>query len=269
MHRSYGSHLCNPPAAPPRSACPGRTSPRAGLLVWFRVWRSWVPGISAGLSRRPCAGVKASALRVTLWSLLCAMVRVACWWFAVRPASGSQRCWHIWSRTASDLTVVRTIGVESEMELAFASLHQFCTPMLGRLERLPAPQREALEIVFGLTRGSAPDPFLVGLAVLSLLSETAGERPLVRGFWLGRGRGAAGTAVFAAGVAGQGSQPYLGARARSVQSPVTCCWIPWPRPAALPPLSLLRPSASCPALRVPRGLTAAWRSRPQSGTSSA
>ena len=80
---------------------------------------------------------------------------------------------------APDLTVVQAIGVESEMELAFASLHQFCVPMLDRLERLPAPQREALEIVFGLTQGSAPDPFLVGLAVLSLLSETAGERPLL------------------------------------------------------------------------------------------
>jgi hypothetical protein len=80
---------------------------------------------------------------------------------------------------ASDLTVVQAIGVESEMELAFASLHQFCAPMLDRLERLPAPQREALEIVFGLTRGSPPDRFLVGLAVLSLLSETAGDRPLL------------------------------------------------------------------------------------------
>ena len=80
---------------------------------------------------------------------------------------------------ASDLTVVRAVGVESEMELAFASLHQFCVPMLDRLERLPAPQREALEIVFGLTQGPAPDRFLVGLAVLSLLSETAGERPLL------------------------------------------------------------------------------------------
>lgn len=80
---------------------------------------------------------------------------------------------------ASGLTVVQAVGVESEMELAFASLHQFCAPMLDRLERLPAPQREALKIVFGLTQGPAPDRFLVGLAVLSLLSETAGERPLL------------------------------------------------------------------------------------------
>ena len=65
------------------------------------------------------------------------------------------------------------------MELAFASLHQLCAPMLDRLERLPAPQRQALEIVFGLSAGAAPDRFLVGLAVLSLFSEVAEERPLL------------------------------------------------------------------------------------------
>ena len=54
---------------------------------------------------------------------------------------------------ASDLTVLRAAGVESEMELAFASLQQLCAPMLDHLERLPGPQREALEIVFGLTSG--------------------------------------------------------------------------------------------------------------------
>jgi DNA-binding CsgD family transcriptional regulator/tetratricopeptide (TPR) repeat protein len=80
---------------------------------------------------------------------------------------------------ASDLTIVRAIGVESEMELAFASLYQFCAPMLDRLERLPAPQRDALKIVFGLAQGSVPDRFLVGLAVLSLLSEATGERPVL------------------------------------------------------------------------------------------
>ena len=94
---------------------------------------------------------------------------------------------------ASDLTVVQAICVESEMELAFASLHQFCAPMLDHLEQLPAPQREALKIVFGLTQGPAPDRFLVGLAVLSLLSETAGERPfcvswMTRSGWIGRRR---------------------------------------------------------------------------------
>src|SRR5882724_1006476 len=73
--------------------------------------------------------------------------------------------------SASDLTLVQAVGVESEMELAFASLHQLCAPLLDRLERLPAPQRQALEIVFGVSAGAAPDRFLVGLAVLSLFSE--------------------------------------------------------------------------------------------------
>ncbi len=75
--------------------------------------------------------------------------------------------------SAQGLTVARAVGVESEMELAFASLHQLCAPLLYRLPRLPVPQREALGIVFGLHSGPAPDRFLVGLAVLSLLSVVA------------------------------------------------------------------------------------------------
>ena len=81
--------------------------------------------------------------------------------------------------SASDLTVVRAVGVESEMELAYASLHQLCAPLLDRLAGLPGPQRQALEIVFGLSAGAPPDRFLVGLAVLSLFSEVAEERPLL------------------------------------------------------------------------------------------
>jgi hypothetical protein len=81
--------------------------------------------------------------------------------------------------SASDLNVVRAAGVQSEMELAFASLHQLCGALLDRLPRLPAPQRQALEIVFGVSPGGAPDRFLVGLAVLSLLSEAAEQRPLL------------------------------------------------------------------------------------------
>ena len=80
---------------------------------------------------------------------------------------------------ASDLTVLHASGVESEMELAFAALHQLCGPLLDRLDRLPGPQRDALEITFGLSKGSAPDRFFVGLAVLGLLSEAAEARPLV------------------------------------------------------------------------------------------
>ena len=75
--------------------------------------------------------------------------------------------------SASDLTVVRAVGVESDMELAFASLHQLCAPLLDRIEELPAPQRQALETVFGLSDGAAPDRFLVGLAVLSLFAAEA------------------------------------------------------------------------------------------------
>src|SRR3954464_1363665 len=70
-------------------------------------------------------------------------------------------------------------GVQAEMELAFASLHQLCAPMLDRRERLPGPQRKALEVVFGLSGGPAPDRFVVGLAVLSLFSELAEKRPLL------------------------------------------------------------------------------------------
>jgi len=81
--------------------------------------------------------------------------------------------------SASDFMVVRAVGVESEMELTYASLHQLCAPLLHRLASLPGPQRRALEIVFGLTSGTAPDRFLVGLAVLSLFSEVAEERPLL------------------------------------------------------------------------------------------
>src|SRR5215210_1442430 len=81
--------------------------------------------------------------------------------------------------SASDLTVVRAVGVESDMELAFASLHQLCGPLLDRLETLPAPQRHAMEVVFGLSAGEVPDRFLVGLAVLSLFSEAAEQRPLL------------------------------------------------------------------------------------------
>jgi hypothetical protein len=73
----------------------------------------------------------------------------------------------------------RAGGVQSEMELPFAALHQLCGPMLDQLDRLPEPQREALATVFGLAAGSAPDPFLVGLATLGLLSEVAEKRPLV------------------------------------------------------------------------------------------
>ena len=80
---------------------------------------------------------------------------------------------------ASGCRVVRAAGVQSEMELAFAGLHQLLGPLLDHLERLPVPQSEALRTVFGVSHGAAPDRFFVGLAVLGLLSEVAQEQPLV------------------------------------------------------------------------------------------
>jgi DNA-binding CsgD family transcriptional regulator len=80
---------------------------------------------------------------------------------------------------SSGCRVALAAGVESEMELAYAGLHQLCAPMLDGLERLPAPQRDALGTAFGLQAGGAPDRFLVGLAVLGLLSDVADERPQV------------------------------------------------------------------------------------------
>ena len=79
----------------------------------------------------------------------------------------------------SGLQLARAAGVESEMELAFAGLHQLCAPFLDRLPRLPGPQADALRSAFGLRSGDAPDRFLVGLAVLTLLSEVADEQPLI------------------------------------------------------------------------------------------
>ena len=81
--------------------------------------------------------------------------------------------------SAGGLRVARVAGVESEMELAFAALHQLCAPMLDKLAGLPDPQRDALGVAFGLTAGTAPDRFLVGLAALSLLSEVAEQQPLL------------------------------------------------------------------------------------------
>src|ERR1700730_17767251 len=81
--------------------------------------------------------------------------------------------------SAADLRVVRVAWVESEMELAFAALQQLCAPMLDKLAGLPDPQRDALGVAFGLTMGAAPDRFLVGLGALSLLSEAAGQQPLL------------------------------------------------------------------------------------------
>src|SRR5687767_720273 len=80
---------------------------------------------------------------------------------------------------AAGCRVARAAGVESEMELANACLHQLCSPYLDRVGRLPAPQQDALATAFGLRTGVPPDRFLVGLAVLTLLCEVAEEMPLI------------------------------------------------------------------------------------------
>jgi DNA-binding CsgD family transcriptional regulator len=80
---------------------------------------------------------------------------------------------------ASGCKVLRAAGIQSEMELAFAGMHQLCATMLGRLGRLPTPQRDALRTAFGMSSGSAPDQFLIGLSVLSLLSDVAEDQPLL------------------------------------------------------------------------------------------
>jgi hypothetical protein len=80
---------------------------------------------------------------------------------------------------AGGCRVIRAVGVQSEMELAFAGVHQLCAPLLDGVERLPLPQQSALRTALGLGAGPPPDRFLVGLALLTLLSDAAGERPLI------------------------------------------------------------------------------------------
>ena len=86
---------------------------------------------------------------------------------------------HVADVATGGCRIVHAAGVESEMELPFAGLHALCSPMLGRLGRLPIPQRDALTTAFGLSAGPPPDRFLVGLAVLSLLADVAEEQPLM------------------------------------------------------------------------------------------
>ncbi|HEY6887740.1 MAG TPA: ATP-binding protein, partial [Solirubrobacter sp.] len=80
---------------------------------------------------------------------------------------------------AAGFRVEQTAGVESEMELAYAGLHQLCAPLLDRLDALAEPQRVALSVALGLESGVAPDRFLVALATLGLLAAVAEERPLL------------------------------------------------------------------------------------------
>ena len=75
--------------------------------------------------------------------------------------------------------IARTSGIEADMELPFAAVQLLCSPFLDLMDHLPAPQRDALAVGFGLSVGPAPNPFLVGLAVLGLVSEAAEQQPLL------------------------------------------------------------------------------------------
>jgi DNA-binding CsgD family transcriptional regulator len=95
------------------------------------------------------------------------------------PGVGKTALLEYAAKVGGDFRVARSVGVEGEMELAYAALQQLCSPSLELMERLPDPQHDALVVALGLSAGQAPDPFLVGLAVLGLLSEVAEERPLL------------------------------------------------------------------------------------------
>src|ERR1700736_3085755 len=140
------------------TAHPGIGGPAAGLtgrLSERRVLDRFVAGVRAGEGRALVVRGEPGVGKTVLLDYL---------------AAGASR---------SSCRVLRAMGVQSEMELAFAGLHQLCAPMLDHAESLPAPQREALRTAFGLSAGPVPDRFLVGLAVVGLLSGTAGERPLM------------------------------------------------------------------------------------------
>src|SRR5262249_39455493 len=83
------------------------------------------------------------------------------------------------ARRASGFRVAQVNGVEAEMELPFAGIHQLCAPLLDKLDMLPQPQQDALNVALGLASGDVPNRFLVGLAVLGLLSTRAEEQPLL------------------------------------------------------------------------------------------
>ncbi|HEY2267616.1 MAG TPA: AAA family ATPase [Streptosporangiaceae bacterium] len=95
------------------------------------------------------------------------------------PGVGKTVLLNYLARQARGCRVARAVGMQSEMELAFAGLHQLCAPMLDHADGIPVPQRDALGIAFGITAGPPPDRFLVGLGVLSLLSEAARQRPVI------------------------------------------------------------------------------------------
>ena len=151
--------------------------------AWETPWRG--PWCGGSLGRWPCphAICSAGAASARRWIELVASVRAGpSRALVLRGEAGvgkSALLEYLVRAARRGARVARAAGVESEMELAFAGLQQLCAPFVDRLERLPGPQRDALGTAFGLRDGDAPDRFLVGLAVLSLLSDAAEERPLV------------------------------------------------------------------------------------------
>ncbi|GAA0928582.1 LuxR family transcriptional regulator [Kribbella koreensis] len=95
------------------------------------------------------------------------------------PGIGKTALLEYLAGAAGGSRILRVAGVESQLELAFSGLHQLCEPLLDGLDRLPAPQADALGTAFGLRAGPPPDRFLIGLAVLTLLSEGARQQPLL------------------------------------------------------------------------------------------
>ena len=92
---------------------------------------------------------------------------------------GKTALMHYCARQASGCRVAQIAGVQSELQMPFAALHQLCEPLLGFRDALPDPQRQALRVAFGMASGAPPDRFVVGLAALGLLAEAAGQRPFV------------------------------------------------------------------------------------------
>ena len=95
------------------------------------------------------------------------------------PGIGKSALLDYVAERAAGWLVTRAAGVEQEMELPFAGLHQLCAPMLSHVQRLPHPQQAAINAAFGLSNGGSPDGFLIGLATVGLLAEAAAERPVV------------------------------------------------------------------------------------------
>jgi predicted ATPase len=95
------------------------------------------------------------------------------------PGIGKTALLRYAARQASGLRIIEVEGVQAEMELAFAGIHQLCRPLFDQLEALAPPQQSAIEVALGVASGDPPDRFLVAVAVLNLLCAAAEARPLL------------------------------------------------------------------------------------------